>query len=276
LLGVDGVRQRLGERFSMFTAGARAVLRRHQTLRATLEWSHGLLTVPEQWVLRRLAVFVGGFTLDAAQEVAADEAIDAWDVLELLGTLVDKSMVMAEGDPIPRYRLLESTRLYALERLAEAGETDNMLHRHARFQMLLGEAIDDAATTLGHAASELQQMDLERDNLLHALDWCSRQSNAEAAVIGLRLVASLRYFWPSRGMLRTGIDVAQRVLDRTRGLPADGHRFKALNSLVHMLNLTQEQSARTDQACAELLEAACASGDRRGDTCKGMGSRCGP
>jgi predicted ATPase len=262
LLGVDGVRQRLGERFSMLTAGARAVLRRHQTLRATLEWSHGLLTAPEQVVLRRLAVFVGGFTLDAAQDVAADECIDVWEVLELLGTLVDKSMVMAEGDPMPRYRLLESTRMYALERLADAGETDTMLHRHAQVQLQLAQAFDTAATELGHAGIQLQQMDLERDNILNGLDWCSRQSGADAAVIALRLVASLRYFWPSRGMLPTGIAAAQRVLDHTRGVQADKLRFKALNSLVHMLNLTQEQSERADLACAELLESARASGER--------------
>lgn len=262
LLGVDGVRQRLDERFSVLTAGARAGLRRHQTLRATLEWSHGLLTAPERLVLRRLAVFVGGFTLDAAQEVAADEAIDAWDVLDLLGTLVDKSMVMAEGDPIPRYRLLETTRLYALERLAEAGETNTLLQRHAQVQMQLGEAFDDAATGLGHAAIELRQMDLERDNLLHALDWCGHLGGTEAAVIGLRLVASLRYYWPSRGLLRTGIAAVQRALERTRDLPVDAHRFRALNSLVHLFNLAQEQSEQTGLACAELLQTAHASGDR--------------
>ena len=262
LLGVDGVHQRLGERFSMLTAGARAVLRRHQTLRATLEWSHGLLTAAEQVVLRRLAVFVGGFTLEAAQEAAMDESIDAWDVLELLGALVDKSMVVAEGDKVPRYRLLETTRMYALERLAEARETDTMLRRHAEFQMQLGEAFDAAATGLGRTAGPLQQMDLERDNLLHALDWCSRQGGAEPAAIGLRLVASLRYYWTSRGMLRAGIAAAQRALDCAREQPGDEHRCKALGSLVQMLNLTEGPSERTDRACAELVETARTSGHR--------------
>jgi predicted ATPase len=123
LLGVEGLRARLGERFNVLTAGARAVLRRHQTLRATLEWSHGLLTAEEQRVFRRLGVFAGSFTLEAAQHVARDAQIDGWAALDHLGALVDKSLVLAEGDPVPRYRLLETTRAYALERLGEASET---------------------------------------------------------------------------------------------------------------------------------------------------------
>jgi predicted ATPase len=94
-------------------AGSRVVLRRHQTLRATLEWSHGLLTPDQSTVIRRLGVFAGSFTLEAAQHVASDDRIDGWAVLEHLGTLVDKSLVLAEGDPLPRYRLLETTRVCA-------------------------------------------------------------------------------------------------------------------------------------------------------------------
>ncbi len=131
LLGVEGLRSRLDERFNVLTAGARAVLRRHQTLRATLEWSHGLLTADEQRVFRRLGVFAGSFTLEAAQHVARDAQIDGWAALDHLGALVDKSLVLAEGDPVPRYRLLETTRAYALERLGEAGETEATLRLHA-------------------------------------------------------------------------------------------------------------------------------------------------
>ncbi len=131
LLGVEGMRTRLDERFNVLTASSRVVLRRHQTLRATLEWSHGLLTPDENTVFRRLGVFAGSFTLEAAQNVASDERIDVWAALDHLGALVDKSLVLAEGDPVPRYRLLETTRAYALERLAEAGETERVLQRHA-------------------------------------------------------------------------------------------------------------------------------------------------
>ena len=90
LLGVDGLRTRLDERFQILTGGTRATLRRHQTLRAALDWSYGLLSPDEQTVFRRLGVFVGGFTLELAQDVAADERIDRWAVLDLLGHLVDQ------------------------------------------------------------------------------------------------------------------------------------------------------------------------------------------
>ena len=101
LLGVEGLRARLHERFNLLTGGARVVLRRHQTLRATLEWSHALLTPDEQTVFRRLGVFAGGFTLEAAQHVASDERIDQWTTLDYLGALVDKSLVLAEAMPFP-------------------------------------------------------------------------------------------------------------------------------------------------------------------------------
>lgn len=121
LLGLEGLPARLDERFNILTAGARVVLRRHQTLRSTLEWSYGLLTPEEQTVFRRLGIFAGSFTLEAAQHVASDGRIDAWTALDHFGALVDKSPVLAVGDPVPRYRLLETTRAHALERLAEAG-----------------------------------------------------------------------------------------------------------------------------------------------------------
>ena len=141
LLGVEGLRARLNDRFNLLTGGARVVLRRHQTLRATLEWSHALLTPDEQTVFRRLGVFAGGFTLEAAQYVASDDRIDPWIVLDHLGALVDKSLVLAEGDPIPRYRMLETTRAYALERLAEAGETQATLRRHAQGLRRIARAV---------------------------------------------------------------------------------------------------------------------------------------
>ena len=128
------------------------MLRRHQTLRATLEWSHGLLTPDEQTVFRRLGVFAGSFTLEAAQHVASDERIDAWAALDHLGALVDKSLVLAEGDPVPRYRLLETTRAYALERLAEAGETERMLRRHAEALLALLAAYEKRRSALAHDA----------------------------------------------------------------------------------------------------------------------------
>jgi predicted ATPase/DNA-binding winged helix-turn-helix (wHTH) protein len=252
LLGVEGLRQRLDERFQVLTAGSRAVMRRHQTLRAALEWSHALLTTDEQRVFRRLGVFAGGFTLEGAQAVAADDHIDAWDLLEHLGALVDKSLVAAEGDPLPRYRLLETTRLYALERLAETGETDGVLRQHAGHCIELAEAFEADAVQHGKAARALDRLDAERDNLLHALAWCGREGDAEAAATGLRLVAALRYYWGARGLLGVGLAATQLALDRAATLPGDRYRCMALGSASQMLHWMR-RGAEGEALTQELL-----------------------
>ena len=142
LLGVHGLHARLNQIFNVLSGGTRMKLRRHQTLRAALEWSYGLLSADEQTVFRRLGVFAGGFTLELAQQVVSDERIDQWLVLDLLGHLIDKSLVIADGEAEPRYRLLETTRAFALEQLAAAGESDAMLRRHAEVMCELMTAIE--------------------------------------------------------------------------------------------------------------------------------------
>ena len=174
LLGVEGIRSRLRERFSVLTAGARIVLRRHQTLRAALEWSHGLLSTEEQTVFRRVGIFVGGFTLESAQLVADDETIDTWDVLEHLGALVDKSLVVAEGEPVPRYRMLETTRLYALERLADAGETARLTERHAHAMLAVLSLYDLPTKRFRSLPSDRAALVAELDNVRAAVDWADR------------------------------------------------------------------------------------------------------
>jgi predicted ATPase len=142
-LGLRPVRDKLDARFRLLTGGTRATLRRHQTLRAALEWSYNLLNDEERALFRRLGVFAGGFTMDLAQAVAADERLDEWAVLDHLSALVDKSLVVADAGHTPRYRLLESARAYALEQLA-AGETADMLARHAHAMRRFLERVDDA------------------------------------------------------------------------------------------------------------------------------------
>src|SRR5205823_6524318 len=107
----------LDQRFRLLTAGSRLALRRHQTLRAALEWSYSLLSEREQRIFDGLGVFAGGFSLDSAQQFACGDAIDSWAVLDDLGTLVDKSLVIVDTGTITRYRMLETTRAFALERL---------------------------------------------------------------------------------------------------------------------------------------------------------------
>jgi len=200
LLGIEGLRGRLDERFSILSGGARVVLRRHQTLRATLEWSHGLLTPQEQTVFRRLGVFAGSFTLEAAQHVVQDEAIDAWSALDHLGALVDKSLVLAEGDPLPRYRLLETTRAYALERIGEAGETDAMLRRHAEALLRVLTAIEREEQPMQFASAAAAEL----DNLRAALAWVATAGGSEELAVGLA-GNSIRV-WNSSHQLNEGME----------------------------------------------------------------------
>ena len=184
LLGVEGLRARLDERFHVLTGGARYVLRRHQTLRAAFDFSHGLLSETERTVFRRAGVFVSSFAIDAAQAVCADAALDRWQVLDALGGLVDKSMVVAEGGRTPRLHLLETARAYALEKLADGGETAQLLERHAH---AVASQIANTYHDYVHVAEAewLARYEPELDNLRAALGWAfAHDSELAVALIG--------------------------------------------------------------------------------------------
>jgi hypothetical protein len=250
------------------------VLRRHQTLRATLEWSHSLLTPDERTVFRRLAVFAGGFTLEAAQHVASDEAIDRWTALDHLGALVDKSLVLAEGDPIPRYRMLETTRAYALERLAESGETQHTLLRHAQAVLAVLEpfALDEwqwrATGAFVPAAS------VEVDNLRAALDWAATSSQSRAIAIALAGV-SYCVWWSVSNLaegltrclgLRRFIDesvpaqVAAQFWDATSKLALYSFRREGIEAALRAARLYRELG--DDQRLFDALIFAAVQGAR--------------
>ncbi len=173
LLGLEGLRARLHERFNVLTGGTRHAMRRHQTLRAALDWSHGLLSADEQAVFRRLGVFAGSFSLEQAQRVAGDAAHDRWQVLDLLGHLVDKSLVVPLPAADPRYRLLETTRAFALEKLAAADETQALLRRHALALLDELAAVDDQLNQPPPSAVR-ERVVAELDNLRAALQWAAR------------------------------------------------------------------------------------------------------
>ena len=152
LLGVEGLRARLDERFHVLTGGTRAVLRRHQTLRAALEWSYGLLDADEQTVFRRLGVFAGGFTLELAQHVAADATDRPMGGAGPAGRIWSTSRWWSPtATSAPRYRLLETVRVLALEKLADAGETSALLRRHAEALLAFLLPLDDERWTIRHA-----------------------------------------------------------------------------------------------------------------------------
>jgi predicted ATPase/DNA-binding winged helix-turn-helix (wHTH) protein len=188
-LGLRPVRDKLDARFKLLTGGSRATLRRHQTLRAALEWSHHLLNDAEKTVFRRLGVFAGGFTVELAQAVATDAHLDEWAVLDHLSALVDKSLVVADAGDAPRYRLLESARAFALEQLA-AGETAAALERHALAMRDFLRRVDDAnldgeLRTDQYAALMLPEL----DNLRAAHVWASGEAGDPQVAMALAAYA---------------------------------------------------------------------------------------
>ena len=216
LLGVHGLHARLNQMFNVLTGGARMKLRRHQTLRAALEWSHGLLSADEQPVFRRLGVFAGGFTLELAQQVVSDEHIDQWLVLDLLGHLIDKSLVIADGEAEPRYRLLETTRAFALEQLAAAGESEAMLRRHAQ---VICELM--AATTRileSFAGRTKESAVLELSNLRAALDWAL--ASADDRALAYELLGKCWMVWMLSGLTGEGVQRMPQLWPLPSNLPA--------------------------------------------------------
>jgi predicted ATPase len=203
LLGAQGVRERLGQRLFMLSSSSRTAPPRHRTLRAALDWSHALLSPPQQAVFRRLGVMSGPFGLEASQQIAGNEDLDEWAVLDHLGALVDKSLIAVEpntGGEI-RYRLLETMRQFALERLIESGEEHATRERHLAHFLALAER---AKLPLAGAAQGewLIRLDLDRDNFFAAHAWCDHAELGTER--GLKLVNALMRYWLSRGLMWQG------------------------------------------------------------------------
>jgi predicted ATPase/class 3 adenylate cyclase/DNA-binding CsgD family transcriptional regulator len=199
-LSLTEILNSLHDRFRLLTGGARTAVRRQQTLRASVDWSHALLTEPERVLFRRLAVFVGGFDIDAAQAVSGGGEVHRFQVLDQLTLLVDKSLVVAEDvGRGTRYRLLETVRQYALEKLGESGEADVVRTGHRDYYAAIAAQLDAPAGE-GHKRC-LERAEVEVDNLRAALAW-SRE-NADVAT-ALQLASSLQPLWFARGRLREG------------------------------------------------------------------------
>ncbi|HLD93142.1 MAG TPA: tetratricopeptide repeat protein, partial [Anaerolineales bacterium] len=179
------------------TGGLRTALPRHQTLRATIEWSYDLLSEQERLLFRRLAVFMGGWTVEAAEEVCAEDSIESTDILDLLAQLVSKSLVWVEisDSGETRYRRLETIRQFGREKLFETAEATPLQDRHLAYFMDLAEQADKEI----HGPNQIEWMDrLEReiDNFRCALDWSISEHNTESA---LRLLGMLSWTWGWRG-----------------------------------------------------------------------------
>ena len=190
----------LHDRFRLLTGGARTAVRRQQTLRASVDWSHALLTEPERVLFRRLAAFLGGFDFHAAQAVTGGSDVERHQVLDLLALLVDKSLVVADdSEGRTRYRLLETVRQYAQEKLGESGEADAVRRRHRDYYTALAALLDAPAGT--DHEQRLEQAETEIDNLRAAFAWSQENSDIEQA---LALASALQPLWYPR-RLREGL-----------------------------------------------------------------------
>ena len=222
MLGLRQLRDRLDERFRVLTGGSRDVLPRQQTLRATIDWSHDLLDEPERTMFRRLAIFVNGLTLEGAIAVGSGEDLDELDVFDMLASLVDKSLVLAEPHGgVVRYRLLESTRAYASEKLDAAGERALVTKGHLRylrdsFAELFTQRERTAQTTELHAA-----LQIELEDVRSALDAALVSKDV---VEGGELLANIYGSWRTVGLDAEGTARCEAYL---AVLPADESLLRA-------------------------------------------------
>ena len=222
-LAIHDIAARLHDRFRLLTVGDRAALPRQQTLRALIDWSYDLLSPTEQALFARLSVFAGGFTLEAAEKVAADDAVPEADVLDVLARLIEKSLVVLDVGGA-RYHMLETVREYAAARLDEASATLAVRSRHVRHYVDLAERA--APGFFGSDQGEwLARIDSERENLLAAHAWCADAGDGVDA--GLRLVA-LKFYWINRGLPGLGYRLGVEALARTRTGEASMLRCRAL------------------------------------------------
>jgi tetratricopeptide (TPR) repeat protein len=250
----------------LLTGGPRTAPRRQQTLRATLDWSYQLLSEPERMLLRRLAVFAGGWTLEAAEAVCAvaGGGPAAEEVLDLLGRLVGHSLVLVEDAAgVARYQLLETVRQYGAERLAESGEQVDAERRHAAYYVALAEEAE-ARLTGAEQTAWLAQLEREHDNLRAVLRRTHERGEQE---VGLRVAGAVWRFWDVRGYVSEGRNWLEGLLAgveaQTPVAAASAIRVKALNG-AGVLAETQGDYARA-QALHEGCLALCRElGDERG------------
>jgi predicted ATPase/DNA-binding CsgD family transcriptional regulator len=209
MLSVEEISARLGDSFRLLTAGSRTALPRQRTLHATMDWSHELLGQKERALFRRLSVFAGGFTLEAAESICAGDKLQRDEVLELLSQLIDKSLVVAqEPDGTARYRLLETIRQYGRERLEQAGEGDRVRDQHAGYYLAMAEEADPELKGERQVAW-LERLETEHGNLRVAMAWLLERGESELAA---RLGWALWLFWGIRTHLAEGRRSMERAL----------------------------------------------------------------
>lgn len=262
LLSIEQIRAGLGDRFRLLVGGARA-LPRHQTLRAVLQWSYEHLDAEAQRLLRLFSVFAGGWTLQAATALAEGKSPDASSVVAALGRLLDKSLLMVEHQPVdePRYRMLETVRQYAAERLDELGEGDRARTQHLTYYLQLAADADELVLSGKDMAPFVARLDHELDNILAAHAWCDHAKNG--ASLGLQLVNFVRGYWverrfrvglpaPETDPIAIGYRVMLEALARPGAEARTMYRCRALFGLSQLSFLMR----RFQEAEAHLIESS--------------------
>jgi predicted ATPase len=239
-LGIEALAARVDDRFRLLTGGRRTALPRHQALRATLDWSYELLAEPERVILRRLAVFAGPFSLEAAAAVAASPELAPSDVIEGLSSLVAKSLVAVEveGGAVARYRVLDTTRAYALEKVGESGEMQAVARRHAEYYRDLFERAETECDTMP-AAEWLADYRRQIDELRAALDWVFLPDGD--AAIGVALTAAAIPLWMHLSLME---ECRGRVEHALAALDAGGSRDARGEMKLHAALAASLMSAR--------------------------------
>ncbi|MFI2264383.1 BTAD domain-containing putative transcriptional regulator [Streptomyces tubercidicus] len=240
-MSLDQHAHRLDDRFRLLTGGSRTSLPRHRTLRAVIDWSWELLTDAERRVLRRLSVFSGGASLEAAERVCADDAADAAQMLEFLTALTEKSLLLAEGDRAPRYRMLGTIKEYAAQRLAETGESHLTRRRHLTY---FTELVETADPHLRRAEQWewLTALDIEHDNIAAAMRNALAAGEAQGA---MRLAAAAGWYWWLGGHKAEGNELIMAAT-ALPGEVADGTR-----AMVYAFVIMFMTSGLADQYQAE-------------------------
>jgi predicted ATPase/class 3 adenylate cyclase len=257
ILGPRQLRERLDERFRLLTGGSRDVLPRQQTLRALIDWSHDLLDERERSLFRRHSVFVNGSTLEGVVAVAGGADLDELEVFDLLGSLVDKSLVLAEpdGDAL-RYRMLESTRAYAAEKLADAGESDELARRHLRYLRDRFAALWAQSERSGRPDEVVKTLAAELEDVRFALESARTRSDV---IAGSELLAGIGGNWLN---LALGAEGAARNASYLSALPAGQSRLRAvLSTNASFLSLHAGQTARAFDTATQALAHARESGE---------------
>jgi predicted ATPase/class 3 adenylate cyclase len=248
-MSVDNIAARLNDRFRLLRAGDQTALPRQQTLRALIDWSYDLLEEPERIMFRRLGVFVGGWTLAAVEAVCAGGELNSADIVDLLTRLVEKSLVAL--DPLTgRYRLLETVRQYAQERLASADDEPLARNQHLAYFVELAEKAR-AALFGPEQGTWLARLDLEGENLLAAHAWCNQGENG--AELGLRLVNAVKQYWVYRGYLALGYAITIEALGRAGAQKRDALRSRAqfcAGQLCSLMGRHEEAQQRLEESLA--------------------------